>query len=248
MKLFDCRDDAQRDEGLKLAAAAIGRGELVVLPTDTVYGIAADAFDPEAVARLLKAKGRGRQMPPPVLISGADVLPALATHVSDDVAALTERFWPGGLTVIVWAQSSLSWDLGETGGTVALRMPDHPIALELLRSTGPLAVSSANLSGRPPAMTAARAQSQLSGVEVYLEAGPVGGHPSEKGPALPSSIIDATGELPLLVRAGAVSLADLQAVVPDLLDGVGVADPETPENPETPESVSTSTQEADSGG
>lgn len=247
MRIFDCRDDAERDEGLKLAAAAIGRGELVVLPTDTVYGVAADAFDPAAVARLLAAKGRGRQMPPPVLISGPDVLPALATHVSDDVAALTDRFWPGGLTVIVWAQASLHWDLGETGGTVALRVPDHPVALELLRSTGPLAVSSANLSGRPPATTAARAQSQLSGVEVYLEAGPVGGHPSQETPVLASSIVDATGELPLLVRAGAVSLADLREVVPDMLDGVGAADWETP-RPVTPDSVSTSTQEADGGG
>jgi tRNA threonylcarbamoyl adenosine modification protein (Sua5/YciO/YrdC/YwlC family) len=170
-----------------------------------------------------------------VLVSGPDVLPALATHVSDDVLALTERFWPGGLTVIVWAQASLSWDLGDTGGTVAVRVPDHPVALDLLRSTGPLAVSSANLSGRPPATTAARAQSQLSGVEVYLEAGPVGGHPSDSGPALPSSIVDATGDTLRLVRAGAISLADLREVVPGLEDGVTTV-------------KSPSTQEADGGG
>ncbi len=214
-RVYDCRDEAQRTDGVAAAAAAIARGQLVVLPTDTVYGIAADAFDPVAVAGLLAAKGRGRDAPPPVLVAGPDVLPALTSDVTDEVTALTERFWPGGLTVICWAQASLSWDLGDTGGTVAIRVPDHELALQLLRATGPLAVSSANLTGRPPGATAEQTRDQLGdAVPVYLEDGELAG-------GTPSSIVDATGEAPVLVRAGAVTLEQLREVVPDLVDGTG---------------------------
>jgi UDP-GlcNAc:undecaprenyl-phosphate GlcNAc-1-phosphate transferase len=147
----------------------------VVIPTDTVYGIAADAFQPAAVERLLAAKGRGRQSPPPVLIPGIPTLEALAETVTDEVRRLTAEFWPGGLTVIVRARPTLEWDLGETRGTVALRMPSDKIALELLAETGPLAVSSANLTGEPAATTAAEAQGMLGdSVTVYLDGGPAG--------------------------------------------------------------------------
>jgi tRNA threonylcarbamoyl adenosine modification protein (Sua5/YciO/YrdC/YwlC family) len=146
-----------------------------VIPTDTVYGVAADAFDPKAVERLLHAKGRERTSPPPVLIPGIPTLDALATEVPEPVRQLVAEFWPGGLTVILHAQPSLQWDLGETRGTVALRMPADKIALELLSETGPLAVSSANLSGQPSATTAADAQAMLGeSVTVYLDGGPVG--------------------------------------------------------------------------
>lgn len=203
MALFDCSIQSELLAGLRAARTAIGRGELVVLPTDTVYGVGADAFQPEAVQRLLDAKGRTRQSPPPVLVPGIPTLDALAESVPDPVRALVAAFWPGALTIILPAQPSLTWDLGETRGTVALRMPADPLALELLSETGPLAVSSANLTGQPPATTAAEAERMLGdSVAVYLEAGP--------GGSVPSTIVDATGlSAPQgrlrIVRQGAIS-------------------------------------------
>jgi L-threonylcarbamoyladenylate synthase len=189
---FDCSDASELVTGVRLARAAIGRGELVVIPTDTVYGIAADAFSPAAVKRLLAAKGRGRESPPPVLIPAISTLDALVERVPDEVAALVARFWPGGLTVILPARSSLSWDLGEARGTVALRMPANDIALKLLAEAGPLAVSSANLTGKPAASTSAQARDDLGeSVAVYLNGGTVGAeHDGAADPA--STIVDAT--------------------------------------------------------
>jgi len=179
----------------------------VVLPTDTVYGVGADAFQPEAVARVLAAKGRGRQMPPPVLIPSLATVDGLAMDVPAAARALMEAFWPGPLTVIVQAQPSLAWDLGETHGTVALRVPDHGAALALLARTGPLAVTSANKTGQPAATTAENARDQLaSAVTVYLDAGdsPLG---------LASTIVDATGALLRVVRDGGVTREQLARVV-----------------------------------
>ena len=194
--IYDCSIDTELLTGTRLARSAIARGELVVLPTDTVYGLAADAFQPEAVARLLKAKGRGRQSPPPVLIPGIPTLDALAETVPDEVRILVDKFWPGGLTIILPARSSLDWDLGETRGTVALRMPDDALACEILSETGPLAVSSANLTGEPAAMTAAAAHAMLGdSVAIYLEAGPVGVAYEGAAPSTGSTIVDATGLL-----------------------------------------------------
>ncbi|MCV2394090.1 L-threonylcarbamoyladenylate synthase [Actinotalea sp. M2MS4P-6] len=201
----DCTDPATWGPALDEAVHALGRGGLVVLPTDTVYGIAADAFDARAVASLLAAKGRGRQMPPPVLVPAVPTLDGLCTDVPDAARALVEAFWPGGLTVILRAQPSLTWDLGETRGTVAVRMPDHQAALALLARTGPLAVSSANRTGNPAALTAADAAEQLGDVvSVYLDAGAAPG-------GVASSIVDATDGL-RLVRAGAIGLDRLREV------------------------------------
>ncbi|MEZ5190624.1 MAG: L-threonylcarbamoyladenylate synthase [Schumannella sp.] len=211
MATYDTAVAAELLSGMRLARQAIGRGELVVIPTDTVYGVAADAFSPAAVQRLLDAKGRERTAPPPVLIPGIPTLDALAEVVPDEVRALVAEFWPGGLTVIVRARTTLDWDLGETRGTVALRMPDHPIALELLAETGPLAVSSANTTGAPAATTAAEAESMLGdAVAVYLEAG--------AGSATASTIVDATAlESPAgklrIVRQGAVPDEEIRRVV-----------------------------------
>ena len=188
------------------AVNALGRGQVIVLPTDTVYGIGADAFNPDAVATLLAAKGRGRQMPPPVLVGSLATLDALATEVPEPARALAEKFWPGGLTIIFKAQPSLAWDLGETHGTVALRMPDHPTALALLNRTGPLAVSSANKTGQPAAFTAREAYVQLgNSVATYLDGGQVPGGVS-------STIVDATGPYLRVVRAGALSIEELRTV------------------------------------
>jgi L-threonylcarbamoyladenylate synthase len=192
--IYDCSVDEELMTGMRLARAAIGKGELVVIPTDTVYGLAADAFQPKAIARLLEAKGRDRLTPPPVLIPGIPTLDALAETVPDEVRALVSAFWPGGLTVILPFQASLAWDLGETQGTVALRMPDNLIALELLSETGPLAVSSANLTGKPAALTIGDAHDMLGeAASVYLDGGTAGDDYPKKLRQLGSTIVDATG-------------------------------------------------------
>lgn len=207
---FDCADPAERRRGLDQAESAVRRGELVVLPTDTVYGIGADAFSPSAISALLAAKGRGREMPVPVLVGAARTLDGVATGVSAAGRALLEAFWPGALTLVCHAQPSLQWDLGETRGTVAVRMPLHPVALELLRAVGPMGVSSANRSGLPPATTADEALAALGeAVAVYLDGGPV-------GEPVPSTIVDVTASPPRVLRAGAVSLELLREVVPDV--------------------------------
>jgi len=205
-RLQDVSDPNTWGSAIDEAVNAVSRGALIVLPTDTVYGIGADAFTPDAVTALLAAKGRGRQLPPPVLVADVRTLDGLAVDVPQAVRDLVAAFWPGGLTVICRAQPSLAWDLGETGGTVALRMPDHPAALALLRRTGPLAVSSANLTGRPAARTATDALDQLGGaVAVYLDAGAAPG-------GVASTIVDATGDALRLVRAGAIDLATLRTI------------------------------------
>ena len=208
MMVVDVREDAI--VGVVQAVAALQKGELAVLPTDTVYGVAADAFSPAAVERLLAAKGRGRDMPVPVLVSAQRGLDGLAEHVTDDMRALVEAFWPGALTLIVPAAATLAWDLGETRGTVAVRMPRHPVTLEVLESTGPLAVSSANRTGEPPPVTAEQAREMLGpSVAVYLEAGPT---PA----AVASTIVDLTGDRPQVRRTGALSREELAAVLPGL--------------------------------
>ena len=205
---YDCADPVQLLEGITQAELALRRGELVVLPTDTVYGIAAEAFDPVAVDGLLKAKGRGRDMPPPVLVGTVRAAMALVMDLADTGKDLIDEFWPGGLTLVCRASPTLVWDLGETKGTVAVRMPLHQVALELLKKTGPLAVSSANVSGQPPATTADEAVAQLGdSVSVYLDAGPCPGD-------VPSTIVDLTGSVPRLLRRGVISVDRLQEVVP----------------------------------
>lgn len=202
---------AERPVGLEQGADAVRRGELVVLPTDTVYGLGTDAFSPDAVGELLAAKGRGRDMPVPVLVGSPRTLDGIATALSPTTRALVEAFWPGGLTLVARVQPSLQWDLGDTAGTVAVRMPLHPVAIELLQATGPMAVSSANISGSPPATTVDEAIEQLGeAVSVYLDGGPC-------GEPVPSTIVDVTGEVPRLLRAGAVTVETLREVASDLV-------------------------------
>ena len=199
-------DPATWGPSIDAAVRAGERGEAVVFPTDTLYGIGCDAFRPEAVEAILAAKGRGREMPPPVLIPSAGTVDGIARDVPDHIRALMDAFWPGPLTIIVNAQPSLSWDLGETGGTVALRVPQHPVALALLLRTGPMAVTSANRTGGPAATSVEGAEWQLgSAVSVYLDGGetPIG---------LPSTIIVGTGDRIRIVREGALHRDELEAV------------------------------------
>jgi len=213
---FDCSGaDAPLDEAAEAARRAVERGECIVMPTDTVYGIGADAFNGDAVQRLLDAKDRGRDMPPPVLIAEASLIRVLAVDVPHNAKALVAEHWPGPLTIICKAQPSMRLDLGETDGTIALRVPDHELARQLLRQIGPMAVSSANLSGQPAALTCDEAVQQLGDrVAVYLDGGRLG-----SADAAPSTIVDfsqsVTGEV---LRRGAISLDTLRTTCPDLVD------------------------------
>ena len=206
-RIYDCSDSSELLTGMRQAKLAIGRGELIVLPTDTVYGIGADAFNPKAVQALLDAKGRGRSTPPPVLIGDVSALDALAVDVPDVARVLTENFWPGPLTLVLHAQPSLTWDLGETKGTVGLRIPDSTEAIALLKETGPMAVSSANLHGKPSATNAQQAYEYFGEkVPVYLDAG-------EASVGVASTILDLTNvesKKIRVLRQGALALEDIQ--------------------------------------
>jgi L-threonylcarbamoyladenylate synthase len=206
-EVFDCADPEQRARGIALASGAVKNGRLVVLPTDTVYGVGADAFDSAAVAALLAAKGRGRDMPVPVLVGSWHTIDGLALTVSQATRDLIRAFWPGALSLVIRQAPSLQWDLGDARGTVMLRMPLHPVAIELLREVGPMAVSSANVSGQPPAVDVDDAHRQLGElVEVYLDAGP-------SAQQAASTILDLTGPEPRILRPGPVSAEGIAEVL-----------------------------------
>ncbi|SFQ29677.1 tRNA threonylcarbamoyl adenosine modification protein, Sua5/YciO/YrdC/YwlC family [Actinomadura madurae] len=223
---YDCTEPMERTRGIAEAVSAVRRGELVVLPTDTVYGVGADAFVPPAVTALLDAKGRGREMPPPVLVGSVRAAAALVEDLGTYGQDLIDEFWPGALTLVCRANTNLMWDLGETKGTVAVRMPMHELAVELLKETGPLAVSSANLSGQPAARTADEAEKMLGdSVSVYLDGG-------TSGHADPSTIIDLTGPVPRLLRVGAIPADKIRSVVGVLLTDEDEQDEKTePDEP-----------------
>lgn len=203
-----------REAGVAAALGAVKAGQLVVMPTDTVYGIGADAFDNDAVAALLSAKHRGPDMPVPVLVGSWDTVKGLVRDNNETLHALTEAFWPGGLTIVTHQAPSLPWNLGDTRGTVALRMPLHPLAIDLLQQTGPMAVSSANISGSPAALTAEEARNQLGdAVSVYLDAG-------EATIGTASTIVDLSDHRPRILREGAIGaerVGEVLGVSADLL-------------------------------
>ncbi|QLL06130.1 L-threonylcarbamoyladenylate synthase [Mycobacterium vicinigordonae] len=196
---FDCADPDQRSRGIAAAVGALKAGRLVVMPTDTVYGIGADAFDSTAVDALLAAKGRGRDMPVGVLVGSWHTIEGLVYGMPDGARDLVRAFWPGALSLVVVQAPSLRWDLGDAHGTVMLRMPLHPVAIELLREVGPMAVSSANISGQPAAVDAEDARRQFGPrVDVYLDAGP-------SAQQAASTIVDLSGNAPRILREGPVS-------------------------------------------
>lgn len=216
---YACAEPSVRTRGIARAAEVLGEQRLVVLPTDSVYGLAADAFSREGVHALQRARGQGSGPPPPVFVPRPRTLDGLASGVSQMVRALSECFWPGPLSLLCLAQPTLDWGLDSN--TVLLRMPLHPVALELLDRTGPLAVTSATRVGGPPCLMIDDAQYDFGDdVEVYLDAGPLSG-------GLASTVVDGTGEVPRVLRAGALSLEELRAVVPEVL-GLGDAAGEAP--------------------
>ncbi|KAF0968667.1 MULTISPECIES: L-threonylcarbamoyladenylate synthase [Gordonia] len=214
--VFDCNDPQSRSAGIRAAVGAAKAGRLVVVPTDTLYGVGCDAFDSDAVGSLLAAKNRGRDMPVPVLVGSWHSIDGLVLSVPQAARDLIEAFWPGGLSLVVRQAPSLAWDLGDTDGTVMLRMPLHPVAIELLREVGPMAVSSANVSGRPPATTVDEAREQLGDeISVYLDGGPA-------PVAQASTIVDVSGAQPRILREGAITaeaVAEVLDVDPASLRG-----------------------------
>lgn len=206
-RTFDCSQSDKRELGLRTAAAEVAEGKLVVMPTDTLYGLGCDAFNPAAVNSLLATKKRGPDMPVPVLIGSWDTIRGLVHTYTDQAQRLVEAFWPGGLSLVIEQAPSLQWNLGDTRGTVMLRMPLHPVAIELLRTTGPMAVSSANISGEAPPTTAHAAKQQLGqAVATYLDGGecPIGE---------PSTILDLSGDSPRILREGAISAERIAEVL-----------------------------------
>lgn len=228
-KLYPVTTETETREALDAAREALKAHDTIVMPTDTVYGIAADAFSHQGVAKLLADKGRDRTMPPPVLIFDIAALAGVVDDVPDDIYDLGYRFWPGALTVILHAYPSLSWDLGETRGTVAVRVPDDEFALKLLTEHGPLAVSSANKTGQDAAATAQAAMDSLGeDVAVIIDGGPRPkpheSEPNEDGVTVvterepaPSTILDCTSFPYVVVREGAIPVEELREVVPSIL-------------------------------
>ena len=211
IRKFDMQNEFERKTGLESAIAAARRGDLVVFPTDTVYGLGTDAFSRKGPEKLLNAKGRGRDMPIPVLVGHAKALEGLAFQLDSVTKSLAEAFWPGGLTIVVKMQPTLSWDLGETNNTVALRMPLHPVAIELLNAVGPMAVSSANKTGQPAATNVEEAINQLQeSVTIYLDGGNTPGN-------IASTIIDVFYGEKRILRQGVVSVEEIRQVVPDVV-------------------------------
>lgn len=213
MSLFiDCgvAPGPDRDRGLVAAAAGVRRGECVVIPTESVYGLAADAFHPRGVQRLREVKGRGDDFPVPVLVASARMAEGIVANMDENARALIEAFWPGPLTLIAAQQSTLSWSLAAP--TLSVRMPLHPLTLALLERTGPLAVTGAQRAGAAPPRTCDQARAQLGDdVVVYLDAGPARAQ-------APSSVVDVSGDTPVLLRSGGYSLETLREVCPDLSD------------------------------
>jgi tRNA threonylcarbamoyl adenosine modification protein (Sua5/YciO/YrdC/YwlC family) len=220
--VYDCKSSELRQSGIDAAVSALRGGDLVVLPTDTVYGIAADAFTPDAVRAMLAAKGRGRNVPSPVLVGTTRAAAALVDDMGAFGQDLIDEFWPGALTLVFRASPTLLWDLGDTKGTVALRMPLHPVALEVLKQSGPLAVSSANRHGQQSATTVEEAERQLGEVvSVYLDGGPCSDN-------VPSTILDLTGTIPRVLREGAIPVDRLRKVASVITGGTPLPPPAEP--------------------
>lgn len=197
---------AERERGLVAAAAALRRGQLVGLPLDWMYGVAADAFSPSGTGALRSAKGRA-DLAIPVMVPTIATVSGIA-RVGAAARDLMRDFWPGGLTLVLPAQPTLAWSLTDSAGRVAVRMPLHPVALELLARTGPLGVVAA-APGRPQQPTSVL-EELGERVAVLLDAGPL---PA----ATPSAVVDLTGQAPRLVRPGPLAIDDLRTSCPGLL-------------------------------
>lgn len=204
-----CADGAERERAVNAVLAAVRRGDLVIMPTETAYAVATDAFSDRGVTRLHEARGSDPALPVPVMVGRRPTVAGIAIRVSVDAERLMDAFWPGPLTLLLTPQPSLAWDHPE-GVPVAVRMPIHPLTLAVLARTGPLAVTTANTPGLPAPLDVDDALLQLGDhVAVALDAGEV----LDPG-GLPSTVVDATGKAPVIVRIGALGVAEVTRVCP----------------------------------
>jgi len=188
---------------IDLAAKALVAGQIVGIPTDTVYGLAADALHTDAADRLFTAKLRPRKLDLPVLVADVEQALGLATGVPDTARTLMQRWWPGALTIVVPRRPDLGVDLGDDEATIGLRCPDHEIPIALCRAVGPLASTSANLHGDDTATTAGEVRAAFGdSVAIVLYGGTCAGSPS--------TVVDCTGQDVKLLREGRIPWSDLQ--------------------------------------
>jgi L-threonylcarbamoyladenylate synthase len=188
------------------ALRILGAGGLVAFPTDTVYGVGALAFDGAAVERLYWAKDRPASKAIPILLGTAGDMAAVAEDVPDMALRLAERFWPGPLTLVVRKAARVPESVS-AGVTVGIRVPDHAVALTLLQAAGPMAVTSANLSGQAPARTAEEVVAQLeTKVDLVVDGGTTPG-------GIASTVVDCTGEAPRILRPGPIALNDIRSAL-----------------------------------
>jgi L-threonylcarbamoyladenylate synthase len=207
-RLIKVSEDRQQWDGLlEVGGRIVARGGLVVLPTDTVYGLGCDPFNASAVNALFTAKARGRDLPLPVLVHSWRQAIGLVEDITEQAKLLIAEFWPGPLTIVLRESPGIGWDLGYSRGMVAVRMPKHEFALALIERTGPLAVTSANRSGVPTPTTAEEIAEQLGGhVDMLFDTGPSSG-----GPA--STIVDLSGNGVRVLREGAIPQSEIERVV-----------------------------------
>ena len=191
------RGDPPPSEVIAAAVDALRGGDIVGIPTDTVYGLAADPWHSGAADRLFLVKGRPRSVELPLLVADEEQALSLATAVPDCARRLMAHFWPGALTIVLPRGPEVSADLGEEDETIGLRCPNHPVPLALCRAMGPIATTSANRHGEDPVTTAAALAAGLSGVALVLDAGTCDG--------TSSTVVDSTGEVPKLLRAGGIA-------------------------------------------
>ena len=213
MVRLDCSDRNGRGRSISTAASAARRGDVVLVPTESSYGLATDAFSVRGVRSIRWAKGQMSQVPLPVLVPSVMTVGGIAAGMSNEARVLMTAFWPGALTLLMRAQPTLAWDL-PTDAPLAVRMPLNPVLLELLDKTGPLVVTAANGAGLPAPLTVDEAIGQLGEAWVVaLDAGPI-------LPAEPSTIVDVTGEGVVIMRHGGVSTELLREICPELVDAV----------------------------
>jgi L-threonylcarbamoyladenylate synthase len=197
---------ARDQNSIPKALEVLNRGGLVAFPTDTVYGVGALAFDARAVESIYTAKDRPVEKAIPILIGGAEDLDKATAGIPPMAAKLAARFWPGPLTLVVPKHLKLP-DVVSARPTVGLRVPDHPIARTLLRAAGPMAVTSANISGETSPKTAEEVSHQLNGrISLILDGGETPG-------GVPSTVVNCLGAEPVILREGPITLKDIQFVL-----------------------------------
>lgn len=197
-----------QSSAIEQAAETLRRGGLVAFPTDTVYGLGAHAFKPSAVARIYAVKERAQEKAIPVLLADVRDVSLVAAHIPPALDRIAKEFWPGGLTVVVPKSPNVPEIVTGRGPTIAVRIPNHPVALALIKAVAaPLATTSANRSGRTSPKTADEVRAELEGlIEIILDGGRVPG-------GVESTVLDLTCDPPRILRLGAVPVEDIERVL-----------------------------------